>query len=106
MRAHAIPYATASALTWSSARRYHDQGKLQEAEAMYNYSLDIVLDIHGSKRPHPDAAELYNELGVVYLLDGKHKEAEEMITKCFDMMLAIYQPTALHPSIARTLPGT
>jgi tetratricopeptide (TPR) repeat protein len=60
-------------------RLYYDQGKLQEAEEMYQRALAGYEKALGpNHETHPPTLNTVNNLGLLYSDQGKLKEAEEM----------------------------
>ena len=57
-----------------------DQGKPEEALAIYRKSLDIKLKVFGPD--HPDVAATFGNISSVYRTQGKYPEALEMQDKC------------------------
>jgi len=62
-------------LMLNKANRLHDQGKLQEAIAIYNRLLVMDPD----NKVHPDNALVAYELGMAYLDAGNRQKALEQV---------------------------
>ena len=59
-------------ITWLDV--YYNQGKYDEALAMYEKALSIRLKKLGDD--HPDVADTYNNMAVVYKKQGKYNVRE------------------------------
>ena len=75
---------------------YVNQGKYDEALAMYEKALSIRLKKLGDD--HPDVADTYNNMAVVYYNQGKYEEALAMYEKALSIRLK-----KLHPDVDKKL---
>ncbi|GAP93142.1 putative TPR-like protein [Rosellinia necatrix] len=69
---------------------YRDQGKLGEAEEMYNRALQSYLKAFGPN--HTSTLELVNNLGLLYRDQGRLKEAEGMYNWALQSYLKAFGP--------------
>ena len=75
-----------------------NQGKYDEALAMYEKALSIRLKKLGDD--HPDVATTYNNMAVVYMNQGKYEEALAMYEKALSISLKKLGDD--HPDVATT----
>lgn len=61
---------------------YHQQGKMQEAEAMYQPTLEGLEIAWGSE--HPSTQRMFNNLGILYVDQDTTQEAEAMFWRALD----------------------
>ena len=78
---------------------YADQGKLAEAEKMYQRALDGYEKAWGPE--HTSTLDTVNNLGLLYNDQGKLAEAEKMYQRALDGYEKVWGPN--HPSILRTV---
>lgn len=79
---------------------YEKQEKLQQAEKMYDKSLEKGLAMHRSVTPHSDVAESMHRLGNIYLVQGKLSQAETMCEKTLKLNLDTHGTGTPHPLVA------
>lgn len=65
---------------------YEAQGKLEEAESMYEKSLGMKYSVRGEDGLHPDIAASLHNMGSVYMAQGKLEEAEFQFEKACYML--------------------
>jgi tetratricopeptide (TPR) repeat protein len=74
----------------NSASLRHNQGKLAEAESLYQRALAIREQKYGPH--HPLVAQSLNNLASLYRELGKHHEAEEFLQRVLAIAEAVVGP--------------
>jgi tetratricopeptide (TPR) repeat protein len=72
----------------------YGMGKHEEALVQYQKALEVFLTVYGQE--HLEVATSCQNIGAVYLKQGKRAQAFEMATKSYDINLKVLGPD--HPS--------
>ena len=64
---------------------YIRKAHFDKALVQYRRALDIQIRVFGQE--HPDVADLYNNIGLVYHSQGKVKEALDQLHRAFEIRI-------------------
>ena len=63
---------------------YDAQGRYEDAELLYNYSLEIKEQVLG--KDHSSVATTLNNLALLYDSQGRYVEAEQLYKRCLAIL--------------------
>jgi len=96
---YTIKYSEFNAAFHNLGLLFYEQGKLVEAEKMYQRALDGYEKAQGAE--HTSTLDTVNNLGVLYKNQGKLVEAEEMYQRALDGYEKVWGPE--HTSTLNTV---
>lgn len=96
---HKLQFSEGARVLNQSGYYLQERARFKEAEPLYQHSLRIREQTLGAT--HPDVALGLNNLGLVYLYQGKNTEAEPLLHRALAIRKQALGRT--HPSVAKTL---
>ncbi|MHA1778493.1 MAG: tetratricopeptide repeat protein, partial [Candidatus Heimdallarchaeaceae archaeon] len=84
---------------YNLAEVYYTTGNYELAEKLYKEALTIKSEIF--KGPHPEIADILNELGLLKLDQGNYDDSEKMLKNALEMRITLFGFN--HPDIANNI---